>query len=384
MISLVKDTILYVLNTLVHDAVPLAFGIIVASALNVYVKPEKFRATLMKRKGVSILGSVAFGAFTPLCSCGTMAIIVSMLTTVLPWGPIMAFITSSPLMSPDLFVMLCGIINVKFAVALTVSSIFIGLSAGYISSYLEKHTTFFDNQVRFAKGEMTGEAVSNCCSCSKPSNPVEAISSSSYCSCSKTSICEGLSDSKPVRVGKSCCSANDILKNTCCTSTLKVNNSNEICCTKDSNDKSINFVKKYKLKELLNVFINIGIKRILLLFSVFAAVGYFINRFVPASVIMSLFGSKNIFSVPLAALIGVPLYVSDAGAIPIIKALLNSGASSGAILAFMITGPGTSIGAIVGSLTIMKRKAVLFSVSILLVSAILLGYLYNLLLFIGL
>ena len=99
---------------------------------------------------------------------------------------------------------------------------------------------------------------------------------------------------------------------------------------------------------------------------------------------MSLFGSKNIFSVPLAALIGVPLYVSDAGAIPIIKALMNSGASGGAILAFMITGPGTSVGAIAGSFTIMKRKAVLFSVSILLISAILLGYIYNLLLFAGL
>lgn len=343
--GLIKDTILYVLTTLLHDAVPLAFGIITASILNVYIDPEKFKAALIKRKGVSIWGSVAFGAFTPLCSCGTMAVIVSMLTTVLPWGPIMAFIASSPLMSPDLFVMLSGIISIKFAAALTISSIIIGISAGYISYYLEKHTSFFHNQIRFTNKKITEKSVANSC-----------------CYSNKTVKLKKPVSLKSVKLKKSCCAA-----------------------AIDSNDNNSNsFIEKYKLKQLLNVFINIGIKKILLYFSAFAALGYFINRFVPTSVIMRLFGSQNMFSVPLAALIGIPLYVSDAGSIPLIQALMNSGASGGAILAFMITGPGTSVGAIAGSLTIMKRKAVLFSVSILLISAVLLGYLYNLLLFFGL
>lgn len=149
-------------------------------------------------------------------------------------------------------------------------------------------------------------------------------------------------------------------------------------------DERHRFIEKYKLKKVLDVFINLGLKQILVYFAAFAAVGYFINRFVPTSVIISLFGANNIFSVPLAALIGIPIYVSDAGSIPLIQTLLDSGASGGAILAFMITGPGTSIGAIVGSFTIMKKKAVVFYVSILLISAIVLGYLYNALLFIGL
>jgi len=74
MVNLIKDTIFYVLDTLIHDAVPLTFGIMVACILNVYIDPEKFRTLLMKRKKVSIVGSVAFGAFTPFCACGTMAI----------------------------------------------------------------------------------------------------------------------------------------------------------------------------------------------------------------------------------------------------------------------------------------------------------------------
>lgn len=375
MINLIKDTIFYVFNTLVHDAVPLAFGIIVASIINVYVDPEKFRALLVKKKKLSILGSVAFGAFTPFCACGTMTIIVSMLTTVLPWGPIMAFITSSPLMSPDLFVLLSGIISVKFAIALAISSVFIGISAGYISYYLEKNTSFFHNQLRLANREMADEVIVN----------------SACCSSKKTAKSKRLFNtefSKPIKLKKSCCSVtekNDILTNVCPPLAMKITLSAEECCPlNESGKEPNNFIEKYKLKQLLNVFINVGVKQILLYFSVFAAVGYFINRFVPTSIIMSLFGSKNLFSVPLAALIGVPLYVSDAGSIPLIKTLMDSGASGGAILAFMITGPGTSVGAIVGSLTIMKKKAVFFYVSLLLISAILLGYLYNFLLLMGL
>ena len=58
---------------------------------------------------------------------------------------------------------------------------------------------------------------------------------------------------------------------------------------------------------------------------------------------------------------------------------MDGGASGGALLAFMITGPGTSAGAIAGLCTIMKKRAVLLYVVYLLIGAILLGYLYNLL-----
>lgn len=351
-INLIKDTFLYVINTLIYDAVPLLFGITVACILNVYVDTEKFKGFLLKRKRVSILASVAFGTFTPLCACGTMAVTVAMLTTVLPWGPIMAFLTSSPLMSPDLFVMLAGIISVKFAVILTVASLLIGITAGYLSYYLEKHTKFFDNQTRFINNEVVKgcEVQSGCCTIQVDNVGTLEIESSECC------------ESKEV------CNAKN-------SDTKKVNGTRKNKCTE--------FIKKYKLRELMDVFINLGVKKILVYFSVFAAIGYLINRFVPTSIIVSLFGSENIFSVPLAAIIGIPLYVSDSSSIPLLKSFMDAGASGGAVLAFMITGPGTSIGAIVGSFTIMKRKAVFFYVSILFFSAIVFGYIYNFLLLIG-
>jgi uncharacterized protein len=322
MINLLKETIIYVVGTLIHNAPVLAFGILVAAAITVYVDPEKLRQALMKRAGVSITGSVAFGAFTPFCACGTMAVIVSMMTTALPWGPIMAFLTSSPLMSPDEFILYSGIISVKFAVALTVASVVIGICSGYITHFIEKNSSFLENQARFAD--------------------------KTTCGCSNAAV-----------------------ETSCCTQETAHINGN-------------GFVEKYKLKELFKVFYEVGVKRVLVYFAVFAAIGFLINKFVPAEIIMKYLGSGNIFAVPLLALIGLPLYVSGSSAIPIINALMIGGASQGALLAFMITGPGTSAGVLAGLVTIMKKRAIGLYVIYLLVFAVTLGYLYDFLLMLGL
>ena len=88
-------------------------------------------------------------------------------------------------------------------------------------------------------------------------------------------------------------------------------------------------------------------------------------------------------AVPIArALHGhiVPLYVSGSAAIPLMDSLLQAGVSPGAMLAFMITGPGTSAGVIAGIASILKHRAIAFYLVCLMVSAIVLGYLYDVIL----
>lgn len=339
MLNLLKDTLFYVLNTLIHNAPVLAFGILVAAAITVYVDPEKMRKAIMKKSVASIGGSVAFGAFTPFCACGTMAVIVAMMTTALPWGPIMAFLTSSPLMSPDEFILYSGIISFKFAVALTISSVIVGLGSGYITHFIENSTHFFDGQARFA--EMKN--VASCCE----EKTVE------------TCACDG-NTAKVAYVPSQGCG-----------------------CSSEASSTQNDFIKKYKLKQLLKVFVEVGVKQVLVYFSIFAAIGFLINRFVPAALIMQYMGSGNKFAVPLMALVGLPLYVNGSSAIPIINSLIAGGASQGALLAFMITGPGTSAGVIAGMFTIMKKKAIGLYVVYLLVFAVILGYLYDFLLAMG-
>jgi len=144
--------------------------------------------------------------------------------------------------------------------------------------------------------------------------------------------------------------------------------------------KAGSFAEKYKLKELFKVFYEVGIKQVILYFAIFAAIGFLINRFVPAEVITKYLGTDNKFAVPLMALVGLPLFVSGSSSIPILNTLIAGGASQGALLAFMITGPGTSAGVIAGLAVIMKRKAIGLYIAYFLAFGILLGYLYDFLL----
>jgi hypothetical protein len=119
------------------------------------------------------------------------------------------------------------------------------------------------------------------------------------------------------------------------------------------------------------------------MFTGFAFLGYFLNSLIPAHWVAAVFGSGNIYNIPLAATLGLPLYVNAEASLPLIRALLDAGMSQGAALAFMIVGAGTSIGAIGGALAIARWRVIVLVVSILWIGAILCGYAFNLVLTLG-
>jgi uncharacterized protein len=118
-------------------------------------------------------------------------------------------------------------------------------------------------------------------------------------------------------------------------------------------------------------------KTILPMFVGFAFLGFLLNGLIPAGAIGALFGSGRAYGVPLAATIGLPLYVNSEASMPLVRALLDSGMSRGAIMAFLIAGSGTSVGAIGGALTIARWRVVGLVVAVLLIGAIAAGYCYN-------
>ncbi len=337
--------------SLSHNWLPLSLAILISGIMNVYINQEKLKKTLLSKPKISIWASVLLGAFTPLCACGTMGVIIGMLTTALPWGPVMAFLTSSPLMSPDGFVLLSGIISVKFAIALTIASIMIGLSSGYITHLIESKTDFLKNQSRFSDKSAQAK-----CGCS------EAPASS--CGCGSPSA---------AKMSYSCCGVQ-----------FEEKSEREFCCT------DIILIPKYvygylaeistklRLKELFRSIINIGIKQILFFFCIFIAVGFLINHFVPMRYISGLLGSGNPLAVPISALVGLPLYVAGESAVPLINSLMNGGASGGSMIAFLITGPATSAWVIAGIAVFMKKKIILLYIGFILAGGIISGYIYNL------
>jgi len=134
------------------------------------------------------------------------------------------------------------------------------------------------------------------------------------------------------------------------------------------------------MAQMISEVIDLGVKRILPYFVLFALIGFVVNKAVPAQVIIGLFSGENWYSVPLAAAIGLPLYVTGASTVPLLQVLVNAGASHGSVLAFLITGPATSAGVIAGIATIMKRRAILLYTSMILIGAVVSGYVYDVIL----
>lgn len=66
------------------------------------------------------------------------------------------------------------------------------------------------------------------------------------------------------------------------------------------------------------------------------SVGGFIHGYVPSDFLLKYAGPGNPFAVPVAVLIGVPLYSNAAGTIPIVQALMGKGMPIGTVLAFMM------------------------------------------------
>jgi uncharacterized membrane protein YraQ (UPF0718 family) len=111
----------------------------------------------------------------------------------------------------------------------------------------------------------------------------------------------------------------------------------------------------------------------------FAFIGYFLNGLIPTEWIAAIFGTGNVFNVPLAATLGLPLYINSEASLPLVRALMDNGMSQGAALAFLISGSGTSIGAITGALTIARWRVMGLVVVILWIGAMVSGFAFNLL-----
>ena len=88
-------------------------------------------------------------------------------------------------------------------------------------------------------------------------------------------------------------------------------------------------------------------------------------------------GRDNIFAVPLAVLIGVPLYSNAAGVIPIITALIQKGMSLGTALAFMMAVTALSLPEMIILKNVLKPQLLAIFVAILAVAIIFTGYLFN-------
>jgi hypothetical protein len=299
-LNLLVNALVQVWRTFLSNWPFLLVSTVIASLLGIYADSGRVSVFLQLYRQVGVVAATAAAVGTPLCSCGTTAVILGMMAGAMPWAPIVAFMVSSPLTSPEELVYSAGLFGWPFALAFFGASIVLGLAGGAAASVLETRG-WLANQARH---------VAACCASAQ----------------SKT--------------------------------------------------------RQVNPRQILVTTYHTG-RRLLVMFAGFAFVGYVLNGLIPSSWVATLFGSGRVYSVPLAATLGLPLYINTEASLPLVRAMLDAGMSQGAALAFLISGAGTSIGAITGALTIARWRVVGLVVATLWIGAILSGFAFDALLVAG-
>ena len=107
------------------------------------------------------------------------------------------------------------------------------------------------------------------------------------------------------------------------------------------------------------------------------AIGGVIHGYVPEDFMASIMGKEAWWSVPLAILVGIPMYTNAAGVIPIVQALLTKGAALGTVLAFMMSVIALSLPEMIILRKVLKVRLIVTFISIVSLGILMVGYLFN-------
>lgn len=138
----------------------------------------------------------------------------------------------------------------------------------------------------------------------------------------------------------------------------------EVLSYKERIDFSVIAVKDIIQKVWIYVLVGVGI-------------GALIHNFIPESFITALLGSDKWYSVPLATLVGVPMYADIFGTLPIAEALFSKGVGIGTALSFMMAVTALSLPSIVMLKKVIKDKLLIVFVTIVVIGIMIIGVLFN-------
>ncbi|WP_028117219.1 permease [Ferrimonas senticii] len=323
--------------------------------LQSYITPEKVQQILSSRNGRGYVVAALLGSITPFCSCSTIPFLKGLLRARAGFGPMMVFLFSSPLLNPIIIGLFVVTFGAKVALFYFLIAMFVSVAAGYI---LEK--LGFERYVKAEAYE--GGTESNCgtsCGDSKP----KATESSCATACG---------DSKPKATEtSSCCAPKVEEKSSCCAPKVAAKTS---CCSGDSQAPVAKAESKWMtiwratwkdFKQVLP-YLLLGI-----------SIGSFIYGFMPTDLIVEYAGQGVWYAIPIAAVIGIPLYIRAEAVIPLSAALVKKGMASGSVMALIIGSAGASLTEVILLKSIFKNQMIAAFLVVILTMAISAGYLYQ-------
>ncbi|WP_087024599.1 permease [Thaumasiovibrio subtropicus] len=308
-----------------------------------YLTPQKMQAILSARQGRGYVIAALLGSVTPFCSCSTIPFLKGLLRARAGFGPMMVFLFASPLLNPviiGLFVVTFGwqVALFYFGIAMSVA-----VTAGFT---LEK--LGFERYVK-AEAYQNNSVAGGCTmssSCSEDKNANLGHSASEVMArCGSQSATESVSvaQSELLPDVSGCCAVAPATPSFWLT-------------IWQSTWKDFKQVLPYLM---LGVFI-----------------GSMIYGFIPADFIAAHADASKWYAVPLAAVIGIPLYLRAEAVIPLSAALVQKGMALGSVMALIIGSAGASLTEVILLKSLFKTPMIIAFLVVILGMAVGAGYLY--------
>ncbi|PSU28736.1 permease [Photobacterium lutimaris] len=315
--------------------------------LQEFLTPEKIQSILSSRNGKGYVIAALLGSITPFCSCSTIPFLKGLLRARAGFGPMMVFLFASPLLNPviiGLFVVTFGIqvAVFYFAVALAVS-----VMAGYV---LEK--LGFERYVREEAYQMA-DAGSSCGSSGGDTAPKAKPASSCGTQAAPATP-------EPAPAASSCCGAKEDVN-------VEVNGCGEAVMTVKEESRWVRiWHSTWKDFKQVLPYLMLGI-----------LIGSFIYGFIPTDLIAKYAGEGMWYAIPVAAVIGIPLYIRAEAVIPLSAALVKKGMAMGSVMALIIGSAGASLTEVILLKSIFKNQMIAAFLTVILGMAIGAGYMYT-------
>lgn len=251
---------------------------LLVSFINQKLPTETVKHLLTGNKGYGI--AISLGAVTPFCSCSTLPMTIGLIKARAAFGPVMAFLFTSPLLNP----FIVGLFWVSFGAKITlIYSVFVACLS--VASGILLQSLRFD---RYIKQDLLGN------------------------SCSSTQETTEGDDECATQTNSSKCQGANRITN------------------------KLRWKELYK--ETFTQFISF-----LPYMALGVGIGAILHGFVPISFFSEISEASIYWLIPTAAIIGVFLYVRASTMVPIAASLVAKGMSMGAIMSLTIGGAGASL-----------------------------------------
>ncbi|MBW3164814.1 permease [Ferrimonas balearica] len=375
-----SDQLLSALSMFVYLMAEISILFLVISSLvgviNQKLPKEKIQALLGGRGGRGYVMAAGLGGLTPFCSCSTIPMLIGLLKARAGFGPTMTFLITSPLLNPLVIALFLPVFGAKITLIYALLALTVAIVAGMLLQALG-----FE---RYIKSELLEDpaAQTSCCDSTKAA-PADAAEQS-CCAPKAEAKAESCCAPKAEAKAQSCCASEPVAPVIQRMTPVAA----EGCCgaaepapaTRYCGDSQPKAEVKAKTKidwrkagrEGLSLY-----RSMLPYMALAMAIGALVHGFVPSDFFAQVAGADNPWAVPVAAVIGIPLYIRVEALLPLVGSLVSKGVSLGAVMALTIGSGGASIPELIMLKRLFRWPLLLAFVFTILVMAIGGGWIFN-------